>query len=190
MFLAKNQHTQRGKLLQTLICHYVDIVPSCQKLDIVIKNKVFQKLKVCPLKTVLLQSYPYMKKTHTIFLQRKSDLNVRFWIFLTARHKIYVYSQNIIISLEGIDFLPNICISCIALLETWQPILPYYEEGKNTYSSVNSSTSTNSSRFVDYSVYVEDLEKTEIIGLIQQRQIPVKSDLPVTHISVMKNALR
>ena len=51
-------------------------------------------------------------------------------------------------------------------------------------------TSTNSNRFVDYSVYVEDLEKTEIIGLIQQRQIPVKSDLPVTHISVMKNALR
>ena len=70
-----------------------------------------------------------------------------------------------------------------ALLETWQPILPYYEEAK-------SSTSTKSNRFVDYSVYVEDLEKTEIIGLIQQRQIPVKSDLPVTHISVMKNALR
>ena len=73
---------------------------------------------------------------------------------------------------------------------TKQPILPYYEEGKNTYSSTTSSTSTNSNRFVDYSVYVEDLEKTEIIGLIQQRQIPVKSDLPVTHISVMKNALR
>ena len=68
--------------------------------------------------------------------------------------------------------------------------IPYYEEGKNTYSSATSSTLTNSNRFVDYSVYVEDLEKTEIIGLIQQRQIPIKSDLPVTHISVMKNALR
>ena len=89
-----------------------------------------------------------------------------------------------------IEFWPKICIICIPLLETWQPILPYYEEGKNTYSSATSSTTTNSNRFVDYSVYVEDLEKTEIIGLIQQRQIPVKSDLPVTHISVMKNALR
>ena len=89
-----------------------------------------------------------------------------------------------------IEFWPNICMICITLLETWQPVLPDYEEGKNTYSSATSSTSTNSNRFVDYSVYVEDLEKTEIIGLIQQRQIPVKSDLPVTHISVMKNALR
>ena len=68
---------------------------------------------------------------------------------------------------------------------------PYYHnlEGK-IKSSANNSTSTNSNRFVDYSVYVEDLEKTEIIGLIQQRQIPVKSDLPVTHTSVMKIALR
>ena len=119
MFLAKNQHTQRGKLLQTLICHYVDIVPSCQKLDIVIKNKAVQKLKVCPLKTVLLQSYPYMKKTHTIFLTTKvrfecqilylsysSAQNLRlftkyynfpgvYWFFAKHLYKLYRSLRNL-----------------------------------------------------------------------------------------------
>ena len=103
-FLVKNQ------LLSIEIIEFWEleyVVASCQKLGIILENKVILKLilsKNVSNKNILLNSYCSMKKNQKDsddFDIEKLTLKVKFWHFLTSPH--YTNSQNSMVSFDSDD---------------------------------------------------------------------------------------
>ena len=89
---------------------------SCQKLGIILENKVIWKLMLS--KNVLLNSYSSMKKSHkdwNDFWCRKLTLKVRFRHFLTPPH--YTNLQNSMISFDYSWFFTQNLSNFVSLLE-------------------------------------------------------------------------
>ena len=84
-----------------------DIAVSCQKLGIILENKMFKKLKLskktfykkCAPKLIVLNEKKNPEKFHINFWHRNLTLNVRFLHFLTTRHYVRQFTKY-----DGIDF--------------------------------------------------------------------------------------